>query len=394
VVRAALTAESPVDVLQSLDTGGNRRAVILQNGQWYSRSTDTGISETIPNSLQQLVMSGRPGSQRVSTPTGPAIVLGIPIENDTSYYVIDSLHELDRTLSVLALVLGLVAAVTTIAGAALGRYATRRVLHPLTVVVSAARNIARGDFDARLDPAAEPELATLTSSFNEMVGQLALRIERDRHFAADVSHELRSPLQTLAAAASVLRRREAQLDTRTAAAARLVTDEVDRFQRLVTDLLELSKGDQPAECQPVDIAELARSVCTQRGDDPAIVRIEGGTNPIWDVDSRRIGQALTNLLDNADRYGGGAKAVTIGQFGHVRYLEIDDEGPGIKPQDRVTVFNRFERGHAANARANGDGTGLGLALVAQHVNAHGGRVFVTDRPGGGARLRIEIGFRS
>ena len=130
VVRAALTAESPVDVLQSLDTGGNRRAVIRQNGQWYSRSTDTGISETIPHSLQQLVMSGRTGSQRVSTPTGPAIVVGIPIESDTSYYVIDSLHELDRTLSVLALVLGLVAAVTTIAGAALGRYATRRVLHP------------------------------------------------------------------------------------------------------------------------------------------------------------------------------------------------------------------------------------------------------------------------
>jgi signal transduction histidine kinase len=108
------------------------------------------------------------------------------------------------------------------------------------------------------------------------------------------------------------------------------------------------------------------------------------------VDGRRFDQILTNLLDNADRHGGGPLAVRLGQAQDHYFLEVDDEGPGVRPQDREAIFDRFVRGQAARARGDSDGVGLGLALVSQHVSAHGGRVLVTDRPGGGARFRVEV----
>src|SRR5690606_26966347 len=121
--------------------------------------------------------------------------------------------------------------------------------------------IAEGNVTARLDPATDPDLTRLSTSFNHMVDQLAQRIERDRRFAADVSHELRSPLQTLAAAVSVIDRRRDQLDEPVATAVGLVAEEIERFQRLVDDLIQLARGDQPADRQPVDVEELARHAC-------------------------------------------------------------------------------------------------------------------------------------
>jgi signal transduction histidine kinase len=390
-VHAGLASDRPdiIDVLRSLDTGGTRRAVLHRNGRWYARSADAGVNAAVPGDLQRLVSTGSPAVQRVRTDTGIALVVGVPLPDSTQFYVVDSLGELDTTLRVLALVLTLVAAGTTAAGAGLGAYATRRVMRPLASIADAARDITRGNLQARLDPAAEPELERLTTAFNEMVDQLSQRMERDRRFAADVSHELRSPLQTLAAAVSVLSRRSAQIDERTAQAVGLVTDEVSRFQHLITDLLELARGDLPPEREPVDVADLARHVCRANGVSPDLVTA-AGTDPTWHVDRRRFEQVLANLIMNAERHGGGAASVRVGQAGRVRYLEVDDEGPGVPPEDRANIFDRFVRGRTANARGDSEGTGLGLALVAQHVAAHGGQVVVTDRPGGGARFRVEL----
>jgi signal transduction histidine kinase len=223
-----------------------------------------------------------------------------------------------------------------------------------------------------------------------MVDQLSERMQRDRRFAADVSHELRSPLQTLSAAASVLTRRCAQLDERTVTAAGLVADEITRFQALVNDLLELARSDQPAQRGSVDMAELARHVCRSRGISKDIVHVDAATTPIWSVDRRRVEQLLGNLLDNATKYGGGPVAVRVGSDGDSCYLEVDDAGPGVSPDDKDTIFDRFVRGRSANSRGAGEGTGLGLALVAQHAAAHGGRAMVLDRPGGGARFKVEL----
>lgn len=223
------------------------------------------------------------------------------------------------------------------------------------------------------------------------IAPLGEALARQRRFAADVSHELRSPLQTLAAAASVLTRRSERHDDRTATAARLVAEEVSRFQRLVDDLIELARTEQPAQRELVDVATLARETCRARGLPDGLVSVVAGSTAEWLVDRRRVEQILLNLLDNAIRYGGGPVAVRLStRPPDTGVLEVDDAGPGVAAADREVIFDRFVRGRAARSRAGTDGTGLGLALVAQHAAAHGGRAGVDDRPGGGARFRVEL----
>ena len=109
-----------------------------------------------------------------------------------------------------------------------------------------------------------------------------------------------------------------------------------------------------------------------------------------DLDPRRYEQLLVNLLDNARKHGGGAVRVAVEVRDDTLVLEVDDEGAGVPPDERDLVFDRFARGRAASARGGSEGTGLGLALVAQHVLAHRGTVQVLDRPGGGARFRVVL----
>jgi two-component system sensor histidine kinase MtrB len=393
VVAAGLAAERPdiAAMLRTLDTGGNRRVLVLHLGHWYARNADSGAATEVPQSLQRLVSDSGQGIQRLRVDGVPAVVVGILLTPSTALYEIDYLSELDETLRTLGWVLTLVAAAVAAAGAGVGWFATRYVLRPLRSVADAAQGITGGDLSARLDPATDPDLAQLSTSFNAMVDQLSRRIERDRRFAADVSHELRSPLQTLAAAASVLQRRREQLDERTATAAGLVVAELARFQSLVDDLLELSRGDLPAQLAPVDVGELARRAVQRRGLPPALVQCQAEDGGLrWSVDRRRIEQVLVNLLDNAVTHGGGPVALRVRADGPDGVIEVDDEGPGVNPADRDAIFDRFVRGRSAGARGSDAGTGLGLSLVAQHVAAHGGRVRVLDRPGGGARFRIEL----
>lgn len=392
VANAGLSGEDPpvMQVLRSMDTGSTRHVVLYREGRFYARNADAGYTSALPKELRDVVAGGQPATQRVRTTSGPALAVGIPLPDGSQFYIIDSLTELDRTLRTMSWVLTLVAAATTAAGAALGAYASRRVVRPLDVVAQAAQDIANGDLTARLDPATEPDLRRLTTSFNHMVDQLAVRMERDRRFAADVSHELRSPLQTLSAAGSVLHRRRDHLDARTATAVGLIADEVDRFTTLVTDLLELARADLPADLSPIDVADLARQACLSVGVSPEVVRVLAPAPLVWCLDRRRMEQAIANLVTNAGKHGGGVAAIVIDTDGGQLTICVDDDGPGVPPADREAVFDRFVRGRTASARADSDGTGLGLAIVAQHVHAHGGSVAVTDRPGGGARFQIRL----
>ncbi|MGC4815354.1 sensor histidine kinase [Micromonospora sp. DT228] len=392
VVRAGIDTDTPdvVQVLRSLDTGGGRRPVLHLNGQWYARTADPGPTAAVPVDLRRLVASGQPAVQRVRVDGQSALVVGVPLSATATYFEVNSLRELEETFQVLALALTTVAIMVAGSGAALGWYATRHGLRPLTAVADAAEKIAGGDFTARLDTASDPDLTRLSSSFNQMVDRLAQRIERDRRFAADVSHELRSPLQTLAAAASVLARRREQQDERTAIAAGLVAEEIDRFQRLVNDLIDLARSDQPAHRAPVDVLALARDACHALDLPASIVRVAPEVSATWLVERRRVAQVLANLLDNAGTYGGGPTCVLLDRDGSAGVIEVEDEGPGVPVEDREVIFDRFVRGRAAHTRGAGDGTGLGLALVAQHAAAHGGHVTVTDRPGGGARFRVTL----
>jgi signal transduction histidine kinase len=398
VVQAGLSGSDPdvIALLRSLDTGATRHDLVFWGGSWYSRTADTGFTAAIPSDLQRLVADGQTAVQRVRVATGPAFVIGIPLPGGADFYVIDSLTELDQTLRTLSLILTLVAAGTTAAGAAVGAYSSRRTLRPLGEVATAARNIAAGDLRARLDPSTEPDLQPLTDAFNDMVDQLGERIARDRRFAADVSHELRSPLQTLGTATSVLYRRRAQFDDRAATAITLLHDEITRFQTLVTDLLELARADQVADREGVAVADLARQVCRDRNLPADLVTVAADTPVTWPVERRRLEQVLVNLLDNAVHHGGGPAGVSLAVRCGDRdapgwgTIDVDDTGPGVAPDQRQAIFHRFVRGAGSGARGDSDGTGLGLALVAQHVAAHGGRVEVLDRPGGGARFHVEL----
>ncbi|QOC91726.1 sensor histidine kinase [Micromonospora craniellae] len=392
VVRAGLATDEPdvAEALRALDTGTSRRAVLYLNGEWYGRRADTGTTPVIPVRLQDMVMAGEPAVQRVRVADQPVMLVGVPLSDSAAFYEIVSLQELDQTFQVLALALTAVAIVVAGSGAALGWYATRHGLRPLTAVADAAERIAAGDFTTRLAPDTDPDLTRLSTSFNRMVDELARRIDRDRRFAADVSHELRSPLQTLAAAASVLSKRRDNQYERTTTAARLVADEIARFQQLVNDLLDLARSDQPTHREPVDVGALARQACRDRDLPESMVHLDPHTPATWQVDRRRVAQVLTNLLDNAERYGAGPVAVWLSRDGDTGVVEVDDEGPGVPVKDRKAIFDRFVRGRAANFRGGGDGTGLGLALVAQHAAAHGGDASVSDRPEGGARFRITL----
>ncbi|MET7372652.1 sensor histidine kinase [Micromonospora arida] len=392
VVRAGLDTDTPdvVEVLRSLDTGGIRRPVLHLDGEWYARTADPTTTAAVPVELRRVVAAGEPAVQRVRVDGQSVLVVGVPLSASATYFEINSLRELEQTFQVLALALTTVAIMVAGSGAALGWYATRHGLRPLTAVADAAEKIAAGDFTARLDPATDPDLTRLSSSFNQMVDRLARRIERDRRFAADVSHELRSPLQTLAAAASVLARRRQHQDERTAIAAGLVADEIDRFQRLVNDLIDLARSDQPAHRDPVDVVTLARDACRALDLPTTLVRLAPDVPAVWLVERRRVAQVLANLLDNAVTYGGGPASVQLGRDGSAGIIEVDDDGPGVPVEDREAIFDRFVRGRAAHTRGTSDGTGLGLALVAQHAAAHAGQVTVGDRPGGGACFRVTL----
>jgi two-component system sensor histidine kinase MtrB len=391
-IRGGLGGEQPDinSALRNLDTGEERRPLVRRDGQWYARSADDGLTSAIPIELQRLVDGGTPAVQRVPLRDSHALVVGVPLPTvSASYYEINPLEGVERTLRVLATILGLVALVTTLAGASVGWWVSRRVLRPLTSVAGAAGSIASGDFTARVARDTDPDLDKLARAFNTMVDEVSARSEADRRFAADVSHELRSPLQTLSAATSVLVRRRDSLDGRTAAAVDLLTAEVARFETLVTDLLELARSDRPAERRPTDVVALSRGLLTSRRL-PVKLLESNGTAEVLDVDPRRYEQILANLIDNAAKHGGGVTRVGLDVRDDELVLEVDDEGAGVPIDERDLVFDRFARGRASSMRGGSEGTGLGLALVAQHVLAHRGRVEVLDRPGGGARFRVTL----
>ena len=175
----------------------------------------------------------------------PQIVVGVPIPSvHAAYYQVFSLSDLAHTLGVLEVTLIVAGVVTTLLGAALGRFASRRLLRPLAGVSRAAVAIAGGQLDTRLAPETnDPDLEGLTTSFNTMVDEIQARIEREARFNSDVSHELRSPLTTLSASLEVLEADNDNLPPRAQRALELLGDDLRRFQRMVGNLLEMSRAD-------------------------------------------------------------------------------------------------------------------------------------------------------
>ncbi len=327
----------------------------------------------------------------------PFLVIGIPLSIREGIYIeAVPLDDIEDTLGSLGLALLGASAVTTMAGVALGAWASRRVLSPLEDVSVTAEALAGGDLSARLDVAGDRDLTALAASFNDMAANLEERIERDAQFASDVSHELRSPLMTIMASAEVLNSRRSELSPRAATALDLLTSDLERFRQLVEDLLEISRYDTSGgtiDREYFGIVEFVRRVAEDSGYGhvPVVNPSEMETTTVG-ADKRRLARVIANLLTNAANYGGGATSIELRQVDSSIEIAVEDSGPGVPIEERQLIFGRFARGSEGGRRGAGTGTGLGLALASEHVRLHGGRVRVDDRPDGqtGARFVIEL----
>ncbi len=368
---------------------------------WFSQDPVQFAAPTAIDAKLLRAVTGNPGAgpaqMRYRWNDEPYLVIGLPIATREGIYVeAVPLGDIEDALSSLGLALLGAAAVTTLAGVGLGAWASRRVLSPLDDVSRTAEALAAGDLSARLDVQGDSDLAPLADSFNEMASHLETRIERDAQFASDVSHELRSPLMTLMASAEILMSRRAELDGPAQIALDLLTSDLDRFRQLVGDLLEISRYDTSRgaiEPDYLGIVEFVERAAANSGyaDLPVEYPSEmSGT--VVEADKRRLERVIANLLENAANYGGGPTSIELRQYGRTIEIAVEDGGPGVPVEERQLIFGRFARGSEGGRRGAGTGSGLGLALVAEHVQLHGGRVRVDDRPDGksGARFVVEL----
>jgi signal transduction histidine kinase len=336
---------------------------------------------------------------RYRLPNGQAfLVIGLPLEltRPALYFEATPLDDIEDTLDSVGLALLGAAAVTTLAGAGTGVWASQRVLRPLDEVGQTTEAIAAGDLTARLEVGGDLDLAPIAASFNDMAENLEQQIERDAQFASNVSHELRSPLMTIMASLEVLKSRKAELDEKSQVALDLLDSDLARFRQLVEDLLEISRYDVSAGTLEVDhigLIEFLTRVAEQVDDSSVpVVHDPDIADLVVEVDKRRLSRVVTNLLQNASNYAGGATEIMVSKVGDGIEIAVQDRGPGVPLAERQTIFDRFARGAEGGRRGYGTGTGLGLALVAEHVRLHGGRVRVTDRGDGeaGACFVVEL----
>jgi signal transduction histidine kinase len=405
LLRNALASDVPnIDAqVTSLDSGSGTISLLNKHGQWFSTSLTVGEA-SLPSALRASVSHFHVATQTSLINGSPAYSVGVPLPAVASqYFLVVSLSDTQHTLHVLLAALAAAAALTTILGAGLGLLASRRTMRPLTDVSEAAMAIAGGRLDTRLPRhQRDRDLSNLASSFNEMANQLQERIERDARFTSDVSHELRSPLTTLAASLDLLESRRAQLDPEGQQALDLMTGDIGRFQRLVQDLLEISRDDagvNDVSFDNVAVGELLRQslAAAQRihgsptratltiAPDVELARLE--------IDKRRFERIMANLIENADHYAGGVSVIVAERSPSTSAVVISviDEGPGIAETERTKIFDRFYRGDASGQRGAGGGSGLGLALVAEHVHRNRGTITVGDGPSGrGVSFRIEL----
>lgn len=389
-----------LDLLGSLQSPVGAQPMLVFQDNFYSQSPVDFGEQALPAPLRTAVADGDAATMRFVHNGEPVLAVGIPIPAaQADYFEVVSLKELDDTLRSLGIVLVGAALLTTVAGAALGWAVAGRALRPLTEVGQAAQAIAGGRLDTRLESPNDPDLNLLTASFNDMAQALEDRIDRDARFASDVSHELRSPLMTLSASIEVLKKRQDEMPERAQAALDLLVADVARFERLVNDLLEISRFDAGAahlELEDVNLAELViHAVGSSSAVGVPVQYDEDLAELVIAADKRRLERVIANLLDNATKYADGATGIILRRSGDHALIIVEDAGPGVAPEQRETIFDRFARGEEAGRRGGDRGVGLGLALVAEHVALHGGRVWVDDRADGqpGSAFTVELPIR-
>ena len=347
----------------------------------------------LPDELVESVEARQSGQQLFDYEGEPWLGVGVHIRAyDIGYIEAFPLETTENTLRVLGTALTIGTVLATLVATFFGLSTSRRLLRPLSRVADAASDIASGALDVRMEPESDPDLNRLAGSFNDMADAVQERIERERRFASDVSHELRSPITALTAAVEVLDARREEMPDRGQQALDVVVSQVRRFDDMVIDLLELSRleaGAHDLHRELVDVVELCDRVSHRYGHGDLPIEVHARAPRKAFVDRIRFERVLGNLLDNATTHGDGPTRLAIepGTAKRSVLIAVEDSGPGVAASEKTRIFERFARGSAARNRI---GTGLGLALVAEHAQALGGEAWVEDRRGGGARFVVQL----
>ena len=379
------------------------------------RGTNLVAVSSIPRALREAVTSTQRQSwtfteiRFLDGRSVPGLVVGAPLTIPTvGPYELYYLFPLSQEQQTLDLVRSSILAAGFVLVGLLGVVAwvvTRQVVVPVRAAARTAERLSSGHLQERLPIKREDDLAQLATSFNEMAESIDAQITQleelsrvQQRFVSDVSHELRTPLTTIRMAADVLFENRESLDAATSRSAELLQNQLDRFEALLSDLLEISRFDAGAaklDSEPVDLAMLVQRVIDASeplADSQDLrVRFAAYERPCAIVcDARRIDRIVRNLIDNAIEHGdSGGVLVELGADDDVATLTVRDFGVGLRPGEAALVFNRFWRADPARARTTG-GTGLGLAIALEDARLHGGWLEAWGEPGAGACFRLTL----
>ncbi|GAA1985222.1 MtrAB system histidine kinase MtrB [Microbacterium pumilum] len=408
-VRGIIAQQSSSDVLAAFRIGP---PVANAPQDW---TTDPRFEEILSADLRDQVRrdENQQWWQSVALPTEngtvPGIVVGqqlqVPEVGAYELYLAYDLGDASQTLGFVLGTLWIVGVGLVLLISGIAWFVLRSVTTPIGEAADTSARLAAGELGVRLPVRGEDELATLGRSFNAMADSIESQIKEladlslvQQRFVSDVSHELRTPLTTIRLAADMINDQRDDFDPATARAAELLNAQVQRFETLLTDLLEISRydaGSVQLELEATSLAHLAEDVIAsmqqladQHGTDVRLVA-PGGYSPV-DMDPRRVRRVVRNLLGNAIEHGEGRPiVVTVDSNQQAVALGVRDYGLGMTTQDVERVFDRFWRADPSRKRTIG-GTGLGLSIALGDARLHGGELSVWSEPGRGTNFVLTL----
>src|SRR3954447_18886773 len=421
-------AQQAQDLMTGLETSGRARGfsvVMAGTPTDGARASSPLVVDSVPKSLEQHFADGKrtmawtPTSIRTKSGQGtfeqvPGIAVGtvvvIPADGSSrTVYYLFPLDDVQQSLALVTRSLLTAGILLLMLIAALTWLLTRQIVTPIRLARRVAERLAAGQLQERLRVTGEDDLARLATSFNQMATNLQRQIRQleelsrvQRRFVSDVSHELRTPLTTVRLAGAVLHDARRGFDPQARRAAELLQRELDRFETLLVDLLEISRFDAGAaalDLDDVNLSDVARRVVdSTRALAEArstVVLVRAPDSPcIAEADVRRVERIVHNLVTNAiDHAESREIVVTVAADDQAAAIAVRDHGVGLAVGESAMVFNRFWRADPARARTSG-GTGLGLAIALEDTHLHGGWLQAWGKPNEGAQFRLTLPRRA
>ncbi len=409
---ARTTLTSKTNPASGAGLAGAFDAALIAPGNGPRAATTAGPVDQVPNSLRGFIKAGQAAYQYATVRTegfsGPALVVGTPASAQAANLELYLIFPLQSELVTIQLVRGTIitgGAVLLLLLAGIALLVTRQVVVPVRSASRTAERFAEGHLSERMPVRGEDDMARLAVSFNDMAESLSRQITQleefgnlQRRFTSDVSHELRTPLTTVRMAADLIYDHSEQLDPTLRRSTELMVNELDRFETLLNDLLEISRHDAGVAELSVEAVDLRSTVRSALGSVGHLAEEAGvelqvdmpDVGVIAEVDARRVERILRNLIANAiDHAEQQPVQIHMGVDEDTVAVTVRDFGVGLRPGEEKLVFSRFWRSDPSRVRRSG-GTGLGLAISIEDARLHQGRLEAWGEPGQGACFRLTL----